>query len=146
MRIIEINGIKLEVDERTARTIESYRVGDKLKVLVKGYSDTYTIYHGVIVGFADFSALPTIEIMYIDGDRWASDVFKFVSLNANTKGVEICPLNEAEAVLDKDAIIKKLDDAIKTKEREAEDIRAKRDYFVARFAQAFEQIERKSAA
>jgi hypothetical protein len=47
MRIVEVDGIKLEIDERTARTIESYKVGDPVKVLVKSYGDSYNIYPGV---------------------------------------------------------------------------------------------------
>lgn len=40
-KIVEINGIKMEVDMRHAKTIDTYKIGDRVKVLVKQYSDTY---------------------------------------------------------------------------------------------------------
>lgn len=146
MRIIEINGIKLEIDERTATTIEQYRVGDKLRVLVKGYGETYNIYPGVIIGFADFAALPSIEIMYMDGGSWSSDVFKFVCLNAKTENIEICPYNELECRLDKDSVIEKIDRAITKQKNDLEELQAKRQYFIERFAKAFEKPAETSAA
>lgn len=139
MRLVEIKGIKLEIDERTARTIDQYHVGDKVKVLVKSYSDTYDVHPGVIIGFSDFQSLPTIEIMYCNRDRWdAAECFKFAALNAASKDIEIAPFNELECILDKQSITQKMDAAIATKERELVDLRVKREYFITRFAQAFE--------
>ena len=63
--VVEINGVKMEVDLRTARTIDTYKVGDRVKVLVKKYSDTYETHHGVIVAFDNFENLPTITVCYI---------------------------------------------------------------------------------
>lgn len=57
--IVEINGIKLEVDLRTAKRVEEYKVGDMVKVLKKEYGDSYKSYAGMIVGFDAFVALPT---------------------------------------------------------------------------------------
>lgn len=34
-RIIEIDGVKIEVDLRTAKRIDTYRVGDNVKILNK---------------------------------------------------------------------------------------------------------------
>lgn len=141
MRIVEINGIKLEIDERTARTVDQYKVGDKVKVLVKHYSDSYKIHAGVIVGFSEFQALPTIEIMYMDGDTWSTDSFKFVYLNSASKDLEICPYNELEAILDKQNIIDKFDRQIRNKENELSEMKYKREYFITKFATAFEKQE-----
>lgn len=139
MRIVEISGIKLEIDERTARTVEQYRVGDKVKVLVKSYGESYKIHPGVILGFSDFKNLPSIEIMYLESDAWNSDVFKFITINAANKDSEIAPFNELEARLDKDAIVEKIDRAITKMENELGELRSKRHYFIERFAKAFEQ-------
>lgn len=147
MRQVEINGIKLEIDERTARTIDQYKVGDKVKVLIKNYGDNYTVHPGVIVGFSDFKALPTIDVMYCDRDRWESDCFKFVYINSHTKdGTEISPFNEIETILDKQSVIDKMDSAISKKKAELEDLRMKREYFVERFAKAFEKTETENVA
>ena len=43
-RIIEVNGVKLEVDMRYARKIEELRVGSRVKVLIKNYS-RYSVYY-----------------------------------------------------------------------------------------------------
>lgn len=48
--IIEVNGVKLEVDLRTARRIDEIRIGDRVKVLIKGYSD-YKVHAGTVIGF-----------------------------------------------------------------------------------------------
>lgn len=139
MKIVEIHGIKLEIDERTARTIDQYVVGDKVKVLVKGYGESYEVHPGVILGFSDFQSLPTIDIMYCNRDRWDSDVFKFVAFNAASKDIEIAPFNELECILDKQSIVQKMDSAIAAKERELIDFKIKREYFITRFARAFER-------
>ena len=48
-RIIEINGIKLEVDLTTAKRIDEFKVGDNVKVLRKSYNDTFEVLAGVIL-------------------------------------------------------------------------------------------------
>jgi len=138
MKVVEINGIKLEIDERTARTIEQYKVGDKVKILVKQYGDSYKIYPGLIIGFANFTMMPSIEIMYVDKDRWESDAFHIVCLNAKTENYEIAPMSEIENILDKQSVIDKFDSSIAKRELELEDLKLKREYFVKRFSQAFE--------
>jgi len=61
-RIIEINGIKMEVDLRTAKRIDTFKVGDPVKILDCTYS-TPQIYAGVIVGFAEFNKHAAIEVI-----------------------------------------------------------------------------------
>lgn len=64
-RVIEINGVKLEVDMRYAKRVDELRVGSKVKVLNKEYS-SYKVYPGVIVGFEEFDNLPTIVVAYLE--------------------------------------------------------------------------------
>lgn len=52
-RIIEINGIKLEVDLRSARRIDEFKVGDTVKVLDRR-NDKNEMRTGVITDFANF--------------------------------------------------------------------------------------------
>lgn len=136
MKTVEINGIKLEIDERTARTVEQYRVGDRVKVLVKEYQ-SYRVFPGVIVGFAAFVELPTIEVMYLSSDAWDKDPLKFVSINAKSEGVEIAPINEAEVVLDREDTLERIDRAIRESRNRTGDLERKRDFFVEKFAAAF---------
>jgi len=132
MRIVEISGIKLEIDERTARTVESYKIGDRVKCLVKSYGDNWNVYPGVITGFAAFTNLPTIEIMYL-----ANEELKFKAVNASSNDFEIVPLSEAELILDKEDALRQMDSAIKRAEDDLLDKKQKRAYFVEKFATAF---------
>ena len=69
--IVEVNGIKLEVDLRTAKRIDQLTdqltIGSRVKCLVKQYSDFKTV-PGVVVGFEPFEKLPTIVVAYLDTD------------------------------------------------------------------------------
>jgi hypothetical protein len=49
-RIVEINGVKLELDMRQAKlqSIDTFKVGDSVKVLIKEYGDSYKTHAGVI--------------------------------------------------------------------------------------------------
>jgi ribosomal protein L19 len=96
--IVEINGVKLEVDLRTAKTVEEYRVGDTVKLLKKEYGDSYKSYAGMIVGFDPFISLPTIIVAYIDQSYSGVDI-KFDYLNAKSEGVEICHTDSLERLV-----------------------------------------------
>lgn len=140
--IVEISGIKLDVDERSARTVESYKVGDRVKVLTKGYGESYKIHYGVIVGFAAFQQLPSIEVMYVSTDTYESEPLKFVTLNDKTDNVEIAPLSEAEVVLmSRDDVLDRLDREIRKRRTALEDIEQKRAFFVRQFGALFEDVE-----
>lgn len=135
--IVEIAGVKIEVDERTARTVESYKVGDRVKVLIKGYGDAYKVHPGVIVNFVAFKELPSIEVMYLDTDNFSSEPLKFKALNEKTEGVEIAPMSDHELLLDRKDVLARIDDEIRKRRNSMEDMEQKRAYFVARFAEAF---------
>ena len=61
-KIIEINGVKMEVDLRHATQIHTeIKIGSKVKVLHKQHGGQ-NIYHGVVCGFENFVDLPTIEV------------------------------------------------------------------------------------
>lgn len=86
-QIIEVNGVKLEVDLRTARRIEELRVGSRVKVLTKDYSGA-NVSPGIVVGFEPFPSKPTIIIAYVKAGY--SDVgLHTLSYNADSKDVEI---------------------------------------------------------
>jgi len=122
-RIIEISGVKMEVDFRTGTStkIEEFRVGSKVKLLKKNYGDTYDVKAGIIVGFDAFEKLPTIRILVISqgyGDG-PIDVWSF---NAETKDMEMLLVDEhdEELLLRKDQIHQTLERAVVTKELELE--------------------------
>ena len=137
--IIEINGIKMEIDLRQAVRIDKLRVGDRIKVLKKGYSD-YTVYPGIIIGFEPFQALPTIIAAYIDGSLSKTDV-KFLYFNAQSKDVEIVKAIDDDSMdLDKAALLAAFEREVAVHRRAIEEIEEKRAYFLDGFRSYWEPV------
>jgi hypothetical protein len=134
MKLMEINGVKLEVDMRTAKTVESYKVGDPVKVLVKKYSE-WKVCNGMIVDFCDFKEMPTIVVAYMTADY--SPDLEFVYLNAANAEIQIAPAGDTLASVDKGWIVRKIDDQIKAKQSEIESLEARKRFFLERFAKYF---------
>ena len=134
---IEINGIKVEVDLRTCKTISTYKVGDNIKVLKKNYGDNFSVYSGVIVDFVAFRERPAIVIAYFDQNYNSTDI-KFETITQDSTDIEIAPCLPHELKVNKDRVIDKFDIAIAAKEREADDLRQKKDYFIQNFSKFFE--------
>lgn len=71
-RIIEVNGVKMELDARTAaiQNVDTYRVGDNVTLLLTensyGSPKRTKALSGVIVDFANFTGNPTIVVCYLD--------------------------------------------------------------------------------
>lgn len=139
IRTIEIEGVKIEVDLRTAKKIEAYKVGDRVKVLVKGFS-SWTSHAGVIVGIDAFKNLPTIIIAYIKdilSFSGAGGEVSFAHLNAESKDVEICPMCEDDIVPTRDTILTYFDRAIQKQTIELEQISMRKEYFLRQYGVAF---------
>ena len=140
MQVIEINGVKLEVDMRTAKRIEELRIGDKVKVLVKEYGDSFKVHPGVIVGFEPFAKLPTIVICYAIISFSSFDL-KFLHFNAKTaEGFEIIKALDDDIELSKDEVIKLFDRKVAEKTREIESLKEQREYFLKQFGVYWEKI------
>lgn len=130
--IIEVNGIKLEVDLRTAKRIDTLRVGDRVKVLLKEYSD-YRVYAGTVIGFEPFAILPTVIVAYLKNDYNGPEV-KFIYFNAQSKEVEIVKaIDDDQLNIDKATVVQRMDREIEKKLAEVEDMRAKKAYFLDNF-------------
>lgn len=134
-KIIEINGVKMEVDMRTVRIIDNFRVGDNVKLLLKNY-ESYESHPGVIIGFDQFEKLPTIIIAYID-TRYSATRIKFSYFNEQSKDVEICKTNPLDLDIDKVSIINNFDNEILVKKEELRDLEMKRKYFLDNFKKHF---------
>lgn len=132
-RIIEVNGVKLEVDLRSARRIDEFRVGDTVKVL-DNRNDKNEMRTGVITDFANFKELPTIMVaVYKAGDYWTKPTIEFIPFNAKTEGIEIVGVTAEEIIVSKETIVNKFDDEIAKKRDELNDLIIKRDTFVKYF-------------
>ena len=133
IRIVEINGVKVEVDMRYAKRIDQFRVGDTVKVL-DNRNDRNEIKTGVITDFAMFKELPTIMVaVYKAGDYWSKPTIEFVTYNNNTEGIEIVGVSQEEVIVSRETIVQKFDDEIMKKRSELDDLIIKRDTFVKYF-------------
>ena len=135
-RIIEINGIKMEIDLRNAKVIDNYKVGDNIKVLVKDYS-TYSSYVGTIIGFDNFEKLPTVVIAYLR-TKYDSAELHYLYYNNETQDAEITQPNDWDIPITKTEILKRFDKEVEKREMEIKDIKNKKALFETLFGKFFE--------
>jgi len=140
-RIIEIDGVKVEIDLRTAKRVDSFKVGDNIKILDKEY-DTYKVKPGIIVDFAEFQELPTIVIAVFDEGSWSSTPnISFIYYNKNTsKKVEIVSCSEDEIKVSKEGVIERFEREIQKKKNEYDDLKNKLEYFKTHFLKIYKEI------
>ena len=134
IRIVEIDGVKVEVDLRTAKRVDGFRVGDNVKILDKSYQD-YKVKPGIIVDFAEFQELPTIVIAVFEEGSWSSSPsIKFIYYNkATSEKVEIVPATEDEIKVSKDSVVEKFEREIQKKKNEWIDLKNQLEYFKKHF-------------
>lgn len=144
-RIVEINGTKIEVDLREAKVIENFKVGDAVKILVKGYGDTYDSYPGLIIGFDMFKALPSIVVAYLDS-KYSSASIKYKTLNTQSGDCEICALAYIDEIYcDKAAVESAMLREIAELENKAEQKKLELDRFREMFGRIFEKAAEERA-
>ncbi len=135
-RIIEVNGIKLEVDLRHAKRIDEFRVGSRVKLLKKSYGDSFSVHMGVIVSFDEFIQRPSIVVAYIS-DSFSDGGLKFATINKDTKDLELAPAYEADLEFSKADILSQMDRAIDAEKAKLYDLEERRRYFLANFGKFF---------
>lgn len=136
IREIEIDGIKVAVDMRTVKKIDTYRIGDNIKVLKKNY-DNYQTYSGVIIDFVNFKERPAIVIAYFDQSYSGTDI-RFETITKDTKDIEIAPCLPHELSINKNRVIDKFNYEIEQQQHKVDELKAKRDYFLENFGKFFE--------
>lgn len=145
-RIVEINGVKLEIDLRTAKRIDEYKIGDSIKVLIKSYGEKWDSHFGMIVAFDEFKTRPTMIIAYLKSAGSWENPLSFVYLNSDSKDVEICHHDAADIGVERSDILTAFDREISKKEQELKEIARKRDYFERMFGRYFEKHDEKERA
>lgn len=139
-RVVEINGIKMEVDMRTARRVDTFKVGDNVKVLGKTYNDQHEIKPGIIVDFAMFKELPTIIVAVFNEGSWSSTPsISFEYINSESEK-EIIFASEEEIRLSKEGVIEKFEREIQKKKNEWQDLQNQLEYFKKHFLQSEGQV------
>ena len=137
IREIEIDGIKVAVDMRTVKKIDTFKIGDNIKVLKKSCND-YQVYSGVIVDFVNFKERPAIVVAYFVQSYSGTDI-KFETITKDTKDLEIAPCLPHELSINKNRVIDKFNYEIERQQHEVDELKAKRDYFLANFGKFFEE-------
>jgi hypothetical protein len=144
--IIEVNGMKLEVDLRTAKRIDELKIGSRVKCLLKpGYGEMKTL-PGVIVGFEPFAGLPSIVVAYLDVGYGAAGL-KFKTFNAETKDFEVIADVDNNALeIDRDEALAFFAREVETQRLKLREAEQKREFFLAHFGRYFGQVEAATAA
>jgi hypothetical protein len=135
-RIIEVNGVKMEIDLRQAKVIDNYKVGDYVKILVKDYG-SYKSHIGNIIGFDNFEKNPTIVIAYLKNEYITASI-EFAYFNSASEGIEITTLNDWDIPLEKSTILEQFQKEILKKEQEVTEMKNKANIFERLFGKYFE--------
>lgn len=135
-RIVEVNGIKVEVDLRTAKRVDAFKIGDNVKVLVKDYS-TFKTYPGVIVAFDEFAKMPTIVVCYL-AETYDPEI-KFAYINSDNKDNDLVPCYDSELSISKDQVVNRINMQIEKLEAQIRDADLKKRYFLKMFGKYFQQ-------
>lgn len=139
LRTVEINGVKMEIDLRSAKRIDTFKVGDDVKLLKKGdpsssYNSGDKIYPGMIVDFCNFKELPTMVVAYFDEGGWGTlPTIQFVYYNENSKDWDIVYCDKNELKVSEQSILQKFDKEIEKKQRELDELCDKKEYFITHF-------------
>lgn len=139
MQTIEINGVKMEVDMRTAKRVDTFKVGDRVKLLRKArYSSEPSIHHGVIVGFDNFEKAPTIVVSYLESTY--SPEIKIAHINClqpEDTTFELIADTDHTLPVAKSDVLRVFDREVSKKVEEIRDQYRKKRYFISRFGAMF---------
>lgn len=139
--IIEINGVKLEVDLRKARVVhDNIKIGSRVKLLEKSAYDGPEVYAGVVVAFEPFESLPTIVIAYIKNAYGESNFVHFAYINTSDKSKEkweMVPSQDDDMPIARENIMSGFAREIQKHEQEIIGLNARRDYFTRNFGAYF---------
>lgn len=142
-RIVEIDGVKIEVDLRAAKRIDTFKVGDNVKVLCKEYSDQYKVKPGIITDFANFKEKPTIVVAVFNEGSWnSSPSIEFIYIHDGMEDKhEIVFADDEELRLTKDGVVEKFEREIQKKRNEAQDLQNQLEYFKKHFLKKRDEVQ-----
>lgn len=143
-QIIEINGVKMEIDMRHAKVMqENIRVGTRVKLLMReslygSGNKTTKVFPGVVVGFEPFKDLPTIIVCYLEHSYSEANLkFAYVNSDSQEKYDMIVSVDD-ELPIAKADVVSKIEREVDRKREEIADLEMKRDYFLRHFNRWFE--------
>jgi len=139
IKTIEINGVKVDVDLRTAKQIHNLKVGDRCKLLSKSNYGGSKVYPAVIAGFDMFPSKPTIIVAYLEIE-YSSVALKFAYVHEGSDYEVVGTMDEYLPV-EKGDVLARFDKEITKLEEQMQDVQAKRNWFEKNFAQYFPETE-----
>lgn len=138
LQIIEVNGIKMEVDLRHAKRIDHFKMGDPVKLLVNDGHTNSTVHAGVVVGFEAFTSLPTILVAYIDTSYFGAGLkVAYVNERSRDKYELVACQDNTVMSLDRGSILHRMDAEIDKKDAELRELQQRKIYFEEMFGVYF---------
>lgn len=146
LRTIEIGGVKMEIDLRTARKIDTFKVGDNVKVLRKKSNSESEVLSGVITDFCEFKELPTIVVAtFEEGSYLYEPNIRFYYINEKLQQsddrIEIVKASDDELIVTRTRLIDKFEQEIQSRYNKYLDLKNKLEYFNQHFGQACKVME-----
>jgi hypothetical protein len=139
-QIIEVNGVKMEVDLRYEKRVDHFKVGDRVRILKKKSSYlSCEVLSGVIVGFEPFKDLPTIIVATIE-NRYSESKLDFHYINSENDSVEMVPALDDFIPLEKEHIVAKFNKEIEDAQNKIGELERKKRYFLNNFKMYFEDV------
>lgn len=135
-KIIEINGVKFEVDARSAtlRQLDHIKIGSRVKVLIAAsYGDNMEVHHGAVVGFEPFEGSPTVIIAYLKTSYGNPAEIKFLYFTSKSKEKIIVSDENDKESLEASNIVQMMEKEIAKKKNEVQDLEDRKAYFLKNF-------------
>jgi hypothetical protein len=143
-KIVELNGVRMEVDQRQAIRAETLKVGDPVRVLEKPSYGDIKVHSGVVAGFEPFPSNPIIIIAYLE-ISYSDAKVQFVYLNPadeeQAKKFEVIASIDDDLPVEKADVLRLMDKDIERKRAEVEDLERKKRFFIHRFGKYFPEVE-----
>lgn len=148
--IVEVGGVKMEVDMRHATIIhQNLAVGSKVKLLDKGGYGGATVHPGVIVGFNNFESAPTIIVVYVKVEYGNDSPVRFAYINGtedSKKKWDMVPDMDDDMPVSRDTVLRQLDRQIEKAQAEVREALAKREYFLQHFGAYWPELALQTAS
>ena len=140
--IVRVGNIEMDVAIKSMRSIQTFKVGDPVKLLKKAasYSKQETM-AGVIVSFDNYESSPAIVVLAMKGSYGDVD-FQFITISEMGVDYDMIHYSGYEQLFTRDNVMRIFDRKIAEMELKLNEMNAKRAYFDQNFASAFEKINR----
>lgn len=126
-QIIEVGGTKIEIDFAQVRKIETFRIGDTIKIFKKKYSD-WKIYPAIITGFAKSEEMSGIEITYLELDYSSARLMCDI-VTEESKDIVLATISSTEKYMTFDNIPEMLARDIEKREMELAEAKSRLKFF-----------------